>query len=151
MVSVGWHHSKRGYNVGMMMGRANPRTTHLNAGIPANHPIKAIAIVRSFAEAEAFLADPEHDGPHSERPLASNVRVVQRSYDAIAIRLYNTDIITYYRDGTFSFDNGGFNTPTTSTRCNQFGPRGWFFYHHKQLLRAWCGSTLVTQGERVRV
>lgn len=110
------------------MSRANPRTTHLNAGIPANSYIKAKAEVKSYEDAATFL------GNDREKKLASNTVVHRVAPDAIAVRLYETDIITYYADGTFTADNGGFNTPTTSTRCTQFGPRGWFFYHHKKKL-----------------
>lgn len=45
------------------------------------------------------------------------------------IIFYDTCIVKYYADGSFSVDNGGFNTPTTSTRINQFTPR-WFSVSH---------------------
>jgi hypothetical protein len=46
-----------------------------------------------------------------------------------AIRLYNTEIIRYYPDGTFSVDNGGFNTPTTTERLQVVLPDGFRCYH----------------------
>lgn len=109
------------------MGRANPYTTHQYAGIAAGQ-VKAKADVRSFAEAAAFLGDEQ------AKIIASHVLVHRVSPDAIAIRLYDTDIVTYYADGTFEADNGGWNTPTTTSRLNQFGPHGWFFGHGKKKL-----------------
>lgn len=98
--------------------------SHIYAGISSRW-VKAKAEVKSFEEAEAFL------GNLDERKIASNVSIVRRGRNTIAVRLYQTDIITYHRDGTFEGDNGGWGTPTTSGRCNQFGPRGWFFGHGK--------------------
>jgi len=112
------------------MPRSNPLTSHENAGIAATRFVKVKAEIRSYSEAAAFL------GEALERKVASNVMVVRKNKSTIAIRLYDTDIIRYYADGRFSADNGGFNTPTTSTRCNQFGPLCWFFYHYKKELEA---------------
>lgn len=116
-----------------------PAATHDHAGIAALG-VKAKGEVRSFDEAKAYL------GGKDERTLASNVTVVRRSRTAIAIRLYQTDIITYHKDGTFEADNGGWNTPTTANRCSQFGPRGWRFYHHKKKLHG--NGRLMAKGLR---
>jgi hypothetical protein len=69
----------------------------------------------------------------------------------VATWLYETDIITYYPDGTFVADNGGFNTPTTSTRCNQFGPEGWCFFHHNKKLTGRNKSMDIEMGKREKV
>jgi len=144
--------------------RTNPLTTHINAGIPANSFIKAKAEIGSYEDCEAFLDN------KNERKVASNVTIRKvrphfggdgpHRYDngtecvycgepksldrpSFAVKLYGTDIIIYHPDGTFEFDNGGFNTPTTATRACQFGPTGWRFGHHKKKLHAWktdCGS-----------
>lgn len=106
--------------------------THPNGGIPASCYIKAKAEIRSYADASAFLAE----GTQNNRLVASHVTIARRSPTTIAVRLYNTDIITYHSDETFSFSNGGFYTPTTSTRCNQFGPKGYHFSHGKRILHA---------------
>ena len=123
------------------------RSTHPNAGIAANGFIKTIgnAVVKSYDEALAFL------GGEPARILASNVlvkaglgKVSSKGQPdkpvCIHIRLYETNIITYYipeedRE-VFEADNGGFFTPTTSTRCTQFGPRGYLFGHTKKQLHA---------------
>ena len=50
-----------------------------------------------------------------------NCRLVEKE-TYFAIRLYSTDIIRYYADGTVSFFDGGYNSPTTSNRVAQFQP-----------------------------
>jgi hypothetical protein len=110
------------------------------AGIPATCFIAAKAKIKSFKEAVDFL-----DGER-EKKLGSNVVARVKAGPAhrpksVAIRLYNTDIITYHNDGTFEADNGGFNTPTTSTRCNQFGPEGFSFAHYGKKLWVYSHQT----------
>jgi hypothetical protein len=118
----------------------------LYSGIAANNPVKAKAVVKSFEQAEAFL-----DG-EEEKTLASHVVVYRVGGGGIAICLYETDIITYYPDGTFVADNGGFNTPTTSTRCNQFGPEGWCFFHHNKKLTGRNKKSMdIEMGKREKV
>lgn len=51
-----------------------------------------------------------------------------------AIVLYETEIIRYYPDGTFSVDNGGFNTPTTMHRLSAVLPEGWRVWHRDKKL-----------------
>lgn len=103
--------------------------------------ITARAAVHSYADAEEFL------GRDRERIIASNVLVVRRHRDSIVIRLYDTDIIKYYSDGTFSWTNGGYDTPTTSARANQFGPVGVYFANRKGKLYA----NGVEEGARIPV
>jgi hypothetical protein len=66
--------------------------------------------------------------------------------EAIAVKLYETDIITYYSDETFGFTNGGYYTPTTSSRANQFGPKAYWFGHTNMLLHA--GEAPEREGQR---
>ena len=110
------------------MSRENHATTHQNAGI-ASWRFKPKAKINSYHEAAIFL------GRWAVADLGSNMKVCRRGPHAIAIRLYDTDIITYYSDDTFEANNGGWNTPTTSTRLNLFGPAGWHFGHHKKRLQ----------------
>lgn len=112
------------------------RANHPNAGIPARSFVKTVGKVEvhSYADAEKFLGNEE------SRIIASNVMVTRLDSRMIAIRLYDTDIIVYHKptktQEVFEADNGGFNTPTTATRCNQFGPIGYRFWHHHKKLRA---------------
>lgn len=106
------------------------------AGIAANNDVRARADIRSYEDALAFL---HHEGiqtdltPLADVRLASNV-YVRWTEDYIAIVLYLTEVVRYYPDGTFSVDNDGHNTPTTSRRVNQFTPRWATFWHEQRML-----------------
>jgi hypothetical protein len=121
------------------MGRA----THNYAGIASLGNINAKAEIKSYAQAKAFLGDDR------EKIVASNVTIVAHPDKSISVRLYDTDIITYYPDETFSWTNGGFNTPTTANRATQFGPAGYSFYHHKKILC--CGGKAESPDLRLPV
>ena len=82
----------------------------------------AAAECHTYEEYMAFL-DRE-----KTKEIARNVQV-RSYYGKVYIRVYDTDILIFYPDGTFSADNGGFNTATTTDRLNQFGPRSVRFYH----------------------
>lgn len=112
------------------------RSTHTNAGIAALTTLKTVgnAEVHSYEDAECFL------GGLSFRKIASNVMIFRNSPTTISVKLYQTDIVTYHKDGTFTAQNGGFNTPTTSARAQQFGPRNTYFYHHKKILHPTSGK-----------
>jgi len=112
-----------------MSNKSSMRATHLHAGI-GRWLTRTNGEVHSYEDCAKFLGD------RDERIIGANVRVVRRE-DGFAVRLYNTDIIIYYPDETFEADNGGFRTPTTTNRLNQFGPRGWNFAHEKKQLTAW--------------
>ena len=109
--------------------------THLYSGIASRGPIKARAEIHSFKDAERFL-----NGARV-RTIAANTFIESVSTcgvpDCKACRidvvLYDTPILRYFRDG-FEADNGGFNTPTTSARLNQFGPEGFYFFHKDKKL-----------------
>jgi hypothetical protein len=120
------------------MSRANPLTTHSNAGI-AVWKFKLRAEIHSFEDCEKFLMDSaeyrELDcQPMPERDLGPHMLVIahggmfERYY---AVKLYDTEIIRYYPDGTFSVDNGGFNTLTTTARLSAVLPDGYAPAYHR--------------------
>ena len=116
------------------MTRANPATTHQYAGIAAWN-VKLRATIHSYDDAKAFLGD-----SRSEK-LGSNMYVIASGpsddpYRTIDVVLYRTTILRYRNDGKFWADNGGWNTPTTTTRLNMLGPEGWFFGHERGKLTA---------------
>lgn len=125
--------------------------THMYAGIPANMDIKVVPGYRfdnfTFENLRSFLASAP-GGSVDARLLASNVMVSVSYFDAdmrepeaIDIVLYDTPIVRYYSDGTFSVDNGGYNTLTTARRITQFSPNGyWFGHQHKKLVGAGKGE-----------
>ena len=54
------------------------------------------------------------------RKIANNTTLHRISDRAIGVRLHNTDVIVYFADGKIMFDSGGWRTPTTKARMNEF-------------------------------
>jgi hypothetical protein len=87
---------------------------------------QASQLVYDYPSAKKFL------NYASSRKLAHNTTVLDRSRDvstirhgnAIAVRYHNTDIVTYFEDGTIIVNNGGYMTVTTNKRLNLFLPPG---------------------------
>jgi hypothetical protein len=57
----------------------------------------------------------------NRKKLANNTYAIRRA-DSIAIRLHNTDIATFFQDGKIVLNSGGWKTPTTKDRLNNFTP-----------------------------
>jgi hypothetical protein len=78
----------------------------------------------------------------TDRPLANNTRVIDRG-DRIAIRLHNTDIVSFFPNGDTEFNSGGWRTMTTKDRMHYAGgftisSRGgnWTILHRGQAAQA---------------
>ena len=56
------------------------------------------------------------------RKLANNTKLYRLNDTTIAVKLHNTDVITYHEDGRIVFDSGGWKTPTTKERMNTYSP-----------------------------
>lgn len=106
---------------------------HPYAGISACHFINSKADIHSYEDCVRFLGD------ECTKKLASNMLVCSGPRHLCNplwchVRLYETNIITYWRDGSFIVDHGGHITATTVTRLNQFGPHLVHFYRHRNRL-----------------
>lgn len=120
------------------MSRANPLTTHSNAGIASWN----FKLVEPFQSGKPFSHRALYDFLYDREPLLARGigphmtarRDTTDSSAQIDIILYDTSIIRYYPDGTFSVDNGGFNTPTTTERLSAVTPEGFWAYHHRKRL-----------------
>lgn len=111
------------------MSRANPHTTHDNAGIAAwNFKLKGEIgsyedCIKFACENEAVTATSMHaDWALGPKMVLRLNTLGDSGENYYAVVLYNTEIIRYYPDGTFSVDSGGFNTPTTRERLNAVLP-----------------------------
>jgi hypothetical protein len=62
--------------------------------------------------------------PSRGKPVASNTRVHMGIDGDYALVLHNTPIITWHLNGTITLNDGGWNSPTTYRRMNQFLPSG---------------------------
>jgi hypothetical protein len=107
--------------------------SHPHSGIAAwNFKLKAE--IHSYEDCVAFLG--ESAPPRVGRVLGPHMQVtgppMNNGYYAVV--LYDTEIIRYYPDGSFSVDNGGLNTLTTSARLSAVLPEGWNAFHHQKQL-----------------
>ena len=50
-----------------------------------------------------------------------------------AVRLHDTNIVTYHWDGRIVLDSGGWDTVTTKRRMNDYTPPRWSFYQKAYL------------------
>jgi len=62
-----------------------------------------------------------------DRPTEQRNTRLTRIYgrDEVAVRLHQTNIVTFYPNGDIVLANGGWYTPTTSTRMNEYLPLPW--------------------------
>jgi len=74
--------------------------------------------------------DKQLQGRNRERrKLANNTYAERRGDSVIAIRLHNTDILTYDREtGDVTVTSGGWKTTTTKNRLNEYLPNGYRIY-----------------------
>lgn len=71
--------------------------------------------METYSTLQAYL------GNKTERPFGNNTRV-RKNADNIIVRLHATDIAIFTPDGSVTFDNGGWATPTTKDRLNRLWP-----------------------------
>jgi hypothetical protein len=65
-------------------------------------------------------------GNHKSRKLKNNTYLQRRNDNTIAVKLHETDVVTYYSNGKVKLDSGGWRTVTTKDRINQYSPIGLF-------------------------
>ena len=61
-------------------------------------------------------------GGRKSRLVDNNTRLQEREGGALALRLHETDVLTWTKDGACVFQSGGWRTPTTKDRMNNYGP-----------------------------
>ena len=83
-----------------------------------------MTMVHDWFSADTFVRDGRNK---TDRPIENNTRVVRRD-DDYAIKLHDTDVVTFHRDGSVTLDSGGWLTVTTKDRMNGFlGDRGYVY------------------------
>ena len=91
--------------------------------------------------------------PSKGKPVASNTRVRMGIDGDYALVLHSTPIITWHLNGTITLNDGGWNTPTTYKRMNQFLPSSVHIYRKdwkmeinlKRLDTAWTLTKHITK------
>ena len=71
---------------------------------------------KNYKQAQALLTG----RCKNRRKLANNTYLERRSWNRIAVRLHNTDVVTYIPGGRARLDSGGWETVTTKDRINRF-------------------------------
>lgn len=64
-------------------------------------------------------------GKKSDRPCGNNTRVQSQlgaTGSDIGIRLHDTLVVVYHKDGSITVNTGGWHTVTTADRLERFGP-----------------------------
>lgn len=74
-----------------------------------------MATIKSYVEAAQFL------GNKSRKKLENNTYLERRDPETIAVKLHNTDVVTY-TPGAVELKTGGWQTVTTKDRLNTYGP-----------------------------
>lgn len=92
--------------------------------------------INSYEKAAKFLAGGKN--PNS-RKHANNTWIERRG-ENIAVRLHNTDVVTYKPDGGFMLDTGGWHTVTTKDRINGYAPGRVRVYSDKSVWYAHYGE-----------
>lgn len=83
--------------------------------------------MNSFRQADEAL-----QGRNSARRKLMNNTYLERQEDgSIAVKLHNTDVVTYRQNGDIMLDSGGWLTVTTKGRMNEYGPQGWRVYSQR--------------------
>lgn len=60
-----------------------------------------------------------------QKEVANNTRSFKYPDGTTRIVLHQTEIVTQHPDGSATFNTGGYWSPTTRTRMNDFCPPGW--------------------------
>jgi hypothetical protein len=85
-------------------------------------------IPTSYHAANTYL------GQKQERPCANNTHLRRMKDGSIAMRLHQTDVVTWYDDGTIRLNTDGWTTVTTKARINAatnagiYQKRGLWYY-----------------------
>ena len=83
----------------------------------------------TFAEAERFRESSRTRKLGNNTVLRWSEDEPGRERDWYAIRLHDTDVVTFYADGTIQLDSGGWKTVTTKDRMNKIlQPNGYTLY-----------------------
>lgn len=102
-----------------------------------------------YTELDAQLTGRNHD----RRKLANNTYAERRG-EAIAIRLHDTDVLTFNPDGSIVATTGGWKTSTTKDRINSYSPLRiwqksgrWFVGNNGSTIEFQDGLTIQPDGK----
>lgn len=95
-----------------------------------NNQLYSYSDPQSYDQLEDYLSKGRSK---DDRPIANNTRVIRRSPTTIAIKLHNTDVITFFENGSIQLFTDGWKTVTTKDRINRFAPAGISVYSERSI------------------
>ena len=81
------------------------------------HELGWVSEFGDYKSAKAFL---EGGRDEMSRPVAWKTRLNLHDNEDIALKYHETNVVTYHPDGSISLDSGGWKTPTTKRRINDY-------------------------------
>lgn len=115
--------------------------------------------MKSYTEALAKLV--KHGKPCESKKLANNTYLIRGPLDPVhndplyvAVKLHDTNVVTYHVDGRIVLQSGGYKTVTTKQRINEFSPIDvWsdhgIWYCGVPLETPYYTVTVIENGKRV--
>ena len=98
-----------------------------------------------------------------QKKVSNNTYLVRRGEDAVAVRLHQTDVVTFHSDNSIRLDSGGWRTLTTKARINDWLPPGFNLWQERghwylndvpyrdNICIAKDGKTIVNGGDKDEV
>jgi hypothetical protein len=56
------------------------------------------------------------------RKVGNNTYLERINSQTVAVRLHSTHVVTFYADGSYTLNSGGWRTVTTKSRINDYAP-----------------------------
>lgn len=106
------------------------------------------SLVLSHAGLAAYIAAGRNKQATS-RTLELNTYAEWRDNGDIAVRFYDTDVITYHADGSFTLNTGGWHTQTTAIRLDTYNPAGLRFGFQNRIMYVWDTNEIYEVRQRV--
>lgn len=97
----------------------------------------------TYKELDALL-----QGRNQQSKKVDNNTWAERRDGCIAIRLHQTDVLTFAPNNRITVTSGGWKTPTTKNRINNFLPDGLRIWQERGTWR-WSGGLPFTDGDVV--
>lgn len=105
----------------------------------------------NYKEANALLSGRNKDS----KKIDNNTYLIRLDNGDIAVKLHNTNVVTYKPDGSVILDSGGWQTNTTKDRMNRYLPFGrisqskkiWYFQHGEVLITYKDGCGINAKGK----
>lgn len=88
--------------------------------------------ITSWATADLQMHHARTGRSMDSRKVANHTYLERHPNRDIAVRLHDTDIVTYHYDGSITLTTGGWSTPVTKARINAFTPRSVMVYSDKK-------------------